>query len=409
MCIQDGDSSVVVDLEGDICDSHVAIWCGFFVEDIDTWFQVNNLRLASFGCPFLNWSSFCLVTCIDFNLCTCDFFTAKVYLGEGDLAWQIVSLIGDGNLRTVGDNFVVLTFGILFTDVGNRHSTVIVNLEGDVSYLEEAIWCSFFMEDIGTWCQVQHFRSSAWGPFLYWSACNGVSCVDFNFCTIHFVTTQVDLGEGDLAWQIVSLIGDGNLRTVGDNDVVLALGILLTDVGHGHIALVVNLKGDIGYLEEAIWCSFFMEDIGTWCQVQLFRSSAWGPFLYWSACDSVTCVDFNLCTFHFVTTQVDLGEGDLLRCFVILVSDDQLATLVDSWIALCIQDGDSSVVVDLEGDVSNGQIAIRSCFFMEDIRANWKAELVRLVLNRGPFSHWRASCSGSFVDFNLRTCNFYTI
>ena len=265
------------------------------------------------------------------------------------------------------------------------------------------------MEDIGTWCQAQLFWSCAWSPFFYWSSGDGVSCVDFNFRTFHFVTAQVNLGEGDLTWNIVSLIGDGDGRTVGDNLVVLTLGILLTDVGHGHIALVVNLEGDVCHLEEAVWCGFFMEDIGTWLQIQLFWSCAWSPLLYWSSCDGISCVDFNFCTCHFVTAQVNLGEGDFLRCFVKLVGDDQFAILVDSCIALCIKDGDCSVVVDLEGDVCNGQIAIRSCFFMEDILTNWKAELVRLVLNRGPFGHWRTSCSGSFVDFNLCTRDFYTI
>ena len=150
------------------------------------------------------------------------------------------------------------------TDVGHGHIALVVDLEGDVCYLEEAIWRCLFVEDIGAWSQVQFFWCCARSPFLYWSACDSVACVDFNFCAIHFVATKIGFGNGNLAWQIVCLISNGNLRTIGDNFVVLTLGILLTDVGDSNCTISLHFKSDICNLKEAIWRRLFMEDISTW-------------------------------------------------------------------------------------------------------------------------------------------------
>ena len=127
------------------------------MEGIVAWGKLQFMSLACNSSPFCNWLSCQICAFKDLDLSTSNFCSFSICLTENNFARQIIRLISDGNLRTIGDNFVILTFGIFLTDIGDRHSTVIVNLEGNVCHLKEAIWRCLFVEDIGAWSKVQFF------------------------------------------------------------------------------------------------------------------------------------------------------------------------------------------------------------------------------------------------------------
>ena len=146
------------DLESDVGYFEVTGWSCFLMEGVSTWCQVQFFRLTSFRCPAFYSLTFCLVAFEDLDLSSCDFFSTKADLTEGNLTWKIVVFIGYCYFGTIGYDLVLFTLRVFFANVCHFHCAVCFDLESDIGHFEVACWSCFLMEGVRTWCQVQFFR-----------------------------------------------------------------------------------------------------------------------------------------------------------------------------------------------------------------------------------------------------------
>ena len=137
--------SVMFDLEGDVRYFEIAGWCGFLMEGISTWCQVDVLRLTCFGCPAFNCISFGFIALVDLNLSTSDFCTTEVDLTESNGFKTIVLFIGYSKNQAICFNRICCSFSI------NCNGTIRMNCELNIFYSYKSSRSKAFFQRIGPW------------------------------------------------------------------------------------------------------------------------------------------------------------------------------------------------------------------------------------------------------------------
>ena len=258
--------TVCFDLKSDIGHFQVTGWCGFLMEGVSAWCQVQFFRLTSFWSPAFYSLTFCLVAFVDLDLCTGDFCSTKAYLTKGNLTWKVIILIGYCNSWTVCYDLVLFTLSVFLADIGHFHCAIMLDLEGDIGYFEVAGWCGFLMEGVSARCQVDVLRLISFrSPAFDCLAFSFFALINLDFSTSEFSTAEVDLAEGHLTWEIIILVSHCNSWTIGRNGVRFTLSVLLTDIGHFYCSVSFDFKSDVGHFEVTGWSRFLMEGISTRC------------------------------------------------------------------------------------------------------------------------------------------------
>ena len=122
------------------------------------------------------------------------------------------------------------------------------------------------MEGVSTWCQVDVLRLTSFGcPAFNCISFSFLAFVDFNLSSGDFFSTEVDLTESHLARKIIILIGNSQSSTIGRNSVSFTLSVFLSDIGHFHCTIMLDLECDISHFEVTRWGGFLMEGISARC------------------------------------------------------------------------------------------------------------------------------------------------
>ena len=236
------------DLECDVSHLEVTCWCCFLMESICTWCQVQFFRLTSFWSPAFYCLAFCLVAFEDLDLSSCDFFSTKANLTEGNLTWKIVVFVCYCNSWTIRYNTVIFTLRVFFANICHFHCAVCFDLECDVRYFEVTGWSCFLMESISTWCQVQVFRLTSFRcPAFYCLTFCLVALVDLDLSTCDFCTTKVNFTESNGFWTSILFISNSQNWTSCKNSVIISL-ILNNDR-----TVSINCKSNISYNLISLW------------------------------------------------------------------------------------------------------------------------------------------------------------
>ena len=218
------------------------------MEGVSTWCQVEIFRLTSIRCPAFYSLAFCLIAFEDLDLSSCDFFSTKANLAEGNLTWKIIIFIGYSYFRTIGYDLVVFTLRVFFTNVCHFHCTVMFDLESDVSHLEVTCWSCFLMESVSAWSQVEVFRLTSFRcPAFYWIAFCLIAFEDLDLSSCDFCTTKVNLTEGNWFWTSILFISNSQNWTSCKNSVISSL-ILNSDR-----TVSINCKSNISYNLISLW------------------------------------------------------------------------------------------------------------------------------------------------------------
>ena len=196
------------DLESDVSHLEVTCWSCFLMEGVGARCQVEIFRLTSFWCPVFYCISFCFLALIDLDLSSCDFFSTKANLAEGNLTWKIIIFIGYSYFRTIGYDLVVFTLRVFLSNIRHFHCTVSFDLESDVGHLEVTGWSCFLMEGVSARCQVEVFRlTSFWSPAFYGLAFCLIAFEDLDLSTCDFSSIKINFTESNSFWTVIVFIG----------------------------------------------------------------------------------------------------------------------------------------------------------------------------------------------------------
>ena len=309
------------DLESDIGQFEVTGWGSFLMESVCTWCQIQFFRLTSFSCPVFYCISFSFLALVDLNLSTCDFFSTKANLTEGNLTWKIVVFVCYCNSWTIRYNTVVFTLRVFLSNIRHFHCTVSFDLESDVSHLEVTCWSCFLMEGVSTWCQVQFFRLTSFRcPAFYCLAFCLVALVDLDLSTCDFCTTKVNFTESNGFWTVIVFIRYCNSWAVGYDLVVFTLRVFFSNIRHFHCTVSFDLESDVSHLEVTCWSCFLMESVSAWSQVQFFRLTSFRcPAFYWIAFCLIALEDLDLSTCDFSSTKINFTESNSFWTVIVFI------------------------------------------------------------------------------------------